>query len=298
MKSRKAPIPAAFLMTAAALCWGLSSATSKIALEQLGPIDLLAIEVGTGAAVLVPLAVVRASRGSRPRFVYLLLGILEPGLAFLLFDLGLSRTAATHAALLLASETLFVVVLARATLGERVSPRLAAAVGAGFGGAMLVSLEPGGPAASVVGDALVLGASALAAGYGVLARKVAPTGDWMVVTATQLIGALFICLPLIAFSAATAHTHLGSADAGHLLAAVATGVLASVIPFALYNIGIVRMSATAAATILSLIPVFGTAAAVTLVGGGIGGPQLLGGALAIAAATTAIRVQKSGPSPA
>jgi drug/metabolite transporter (DMT)-like permease len=289
---REGRIPAAILMGAAAVCWGLSSATSKIALEQLGPIDLLAIEVGTGAAVLIPLAVALSPRGPRPRFGYLLLGVLEPGLSFLLFDVGLSRTSATHAALLLASETLFVVVLARFALRERLPPCLAVAVGAGFGGATLVSLEPGGAASSVMGDALVLAASALAAGYGVLARKLAPTGDWLTVTAIQLVGALGVCLPIVAVSSATGHSHLTSADAGHLLAGVATGALASVIPFALYNSAIARMSATTAATILTLIPIFGTAAALVLIGGGIGGAQILGGALVITAAATAIHLQQ------
>lgn len=222
--------------------------------------------------------------------MYLLLGVLEPGLSFLLFDVGLSRTSATHAALLLASETLFVVLLARLTLRERMSPALAVAVGAGFGGAVLVSLEPSGAAASVGGDALLLVASALAAGYGVLARKVAPTGDWLTVTATQLVGALAVCVPIVAGVSATGHSRC--ADAGHILAAVATGALASVIPFALYNAAIARMTATTATTILTLIPVFGTASALLLIGGGIGSAQVLGGALVITAAATAINLQR------
>jgi drug/metabolite transporter (DMT)-like permease len=284
-------------MSTAALAWGLSAATSKIALERLGPIDLMAIEVGTGAAVLIPLAALR-TRSGRPRLVFLVLGVLEPGLSFLLFDVGLSRTSATHAALLLACETLFVVVLARIALRERISPGLAVAVGAGFGGAMLIALEPGGPAASLLGDGLVLAASALAAGYAVLARKVAPTGDWLTVTATQLGAGLVICLPIISVSVATGHSRIAGADDGHLLAAVVTGALASVIPFALYNAGIARMSATTAATILSLIPVFGTAAALVLIGGGVGSAQIVGGALAVVAATAAIHLQRGETSPA
>jgi drug/metabolite transporter (DMT)-like permease len=162
-------------------------------------------------------------------------------------------------------------VLARFALCERFSPWLAGAVGAGFAGATLVSLEPGGPSASVARVALVLGASALAAGYRVLARRVAPSGDWLTVTTTQLIGAVLICLPIFIVSAATGHSHLARADAGHLLAALGTAVLATEIPFALYNAGIARMSATTAAIILSLIPVFGTAAALILVGGAASG---------------------------
>jgi drug/metabolite transporter (DMT)-like permease len=283
---------APLFMLAAALSWGLSSALSKVALEQLGPVDLLAIEISTGAGVLIPLALARWGQITRPRTAFLLLGVLEPGLSFLLFDVGLSRTAATHAALLLASETLFVVVLARLTLRERLSPPLALAVGAGFSGVMLVSLGRGGQMASLLGDTLVIGGAALAAAYGVLARKWAPTGHWLTVTATQLLGAALVATPIVAVSVASGDSHLGGGDAGHLLAAVATGLLASVIPFLLYNAGIVVMSATTAALILALIPVFGTAAALILIGGGIGGAQLVGGALVVGAATAAIRLQR------
>src|SRR5206468_2430567 len=80
--SSKPRIPAAMLISAAALSWGLSAAVSKIALEQLGPLDLLAVEVGVGAAVLVPASLMRTSGICRPRAVYLLLGVLEPGLSF------------------------------------------------------------------------------------------------------------------------------------------------------------------------------------------------------------------------
>ena len=76
------------------------------------------------------------------------------------------------------------------------------------------------------------------------------------------------------------------------MAAVATEALASVIPFALYSGAIARMTATTAATILTLIPVFGTAAALVLIGGGIGSAPILGGALVISAAAAAINLQR------
>ena len=57
--------PPALPMATAALASGLPSATNKIAHEQLGPIDLPTIEVGTGAAVLIPLTATRAARGAK-----------------------------------------------------------------------------------------------------------------------------------------------------------------------------------------------------------------------------------------
>src|SRR3954466_2699977 len=97
---RALPSSPVFFLAFASFSWGLSSALSKLAVEQLTSIDLFAVEVGTGA---VCLGVAALARGVRPRRLspeLLALGLLEPGLAFLLFDVGITHTAATHGALL------------------------------------------------------------------------------------------------------------------------------------------------------------------------------------------------------
>src|SRR5262249_31054055 len=83
----------------AAPLWGVSTAFSKVAIAQLTPVDLFAIEVSTGALFLGIAAVARGARPRRPSAPVLLLGVLEPGLAFLLFDIGIAHTAATDGAL-------------------------------------------------------------------------------------------------------------------------------------------------------------------------------------------------------
>jgi drug/metabolite transporter (DMT)-like permease len=77
----------------ASVCWGVSTALSKVAIAQLGPVDLFAIEVSTGAVCLGVAALARGARPGRPSAQVVLLGVLEPGLAFLLFD-GDRRCAA------------------------------------------------------------------------------------------------------------------------------------------------------------------------------------------------------------
>ena len=109
------------MVVVAAFFWGLATPLSKVALRQLTPVDLLGVEIGVGAAMLAVLAVGRGARPGKPQPTLLLLGVLEPGLAFLLFNLGLTRTAATHAALLIATDALFVVLLAALLLHERLT---------------------------------------------------------------------------------------------------------------------------------------------------------------------------------
>jgi drug/metabolite transporter (DMT)-like permease len=271
----------------AALCWGVSTALSKVAIAQLEPVDLFAIEVSTGAVCLGIAALARGARPARPDGRVVALGILEPGLAFLLFDIGIAHTAATDGALLLSTDSLFTAGLAAAFLGERLGPRLRLALAAGVAGSVLVSLDDGGGMGSLLGDALVLAGSLSAAGYGVLARRVAPGRDTLSLTAVQMLVAAAIALAALAGGIAGHHSHLGQADARHLAAALGVGILASVVPFLLYNAAIVRVTATAAGLTLSLVPLFGALASVALLGEGLAAVQLAGGACVVAAAAIA-----------
>jgi drug/metabolite transporter (DMT)-like permease len=289
--------PVAALLLAS-LSWGIATALSKVAIAQLAPLDLFAIEVSTGAVCLGIAAFLRGARPGWPSASVVLLGVLEPGLAFVLFDIGIAHTAATDGALLLSTDTLFTVALAAAFLGERLDRRLRIALAAGVGGSVLVSLDAGGGMSSITGDALVLAGSLSAAGYGVLARRVAPGRDTFSLTAAQMLVAAAMAVAAAAGNAAGHHSHLAHADAGHLAAALAVGILASVVPFVLYNAAITRVTATAAGLTTSLVPLFGTLASLVFLGEQLSGVQLAGGACVVAAAALAATSSEPEGSPA
>ena len=217
---------------------GCRQPCTKVALEQVSPLDLFAVEVAMGALVLCAAALARGARPSRPSIPVLALGILDPGLAILLFDFGLVHTAATHGALLLATDSLFTVALAVVLLGERVGGRVAVALAAGFAGSALLSLDSGGTMSTLSGDALVVAAALSAAVYAVLARRVVAGRNALSLTAEQMLGAAVVALPLAAVMIAAGHSHLTHADAGHLLVTITVALLSSVVPFVLYNIAI------------------------------------------------------------
>jgi drug/metabolite transporter (DMT)-like permease len=285
------------MLVLAALSWGLATALTKVALEQLAPLDLLGVELLTGTACLLAIALARGVRPARPGLVVLAIGVLDPGLCFLLFDVGIARTAATDAALLIATESLFTAILAILFLGERLDARLAFALCVGSVGAVLVSLHGGGGASSLTGDLLVVAASLAAGAYSVLARRLAPGREVLSMTIGQMLGGTLICLPASVVVVLVGHSHLAHADAGHLLAAVAVGVLASVVPFLLFNTAIEHVSATAAGLVLTLIPLFGAGAAVALLSEGLGAGQFAGGALIVLAATLAALAARPAPTP-
>jgi drug/metabolite transporter (DMT)-like permease len=68
------------------------------------------------------------------------------------------------------------------------------------------------------------------------------------------------------------------------------------VPFLLYNTAIDSVTATAAAIVLSLVPLFGTLAALVLLSDSLGSAQLAGGALVIAAAGLAATNAAVAPS--
>jgi drug/metabolite transporter (DMT)-like permease len=263
---------------------------SKVTLEELAPLDVLGLELVVGAVVVWTALLIRgrAATGTFSNWrAFAILGLLEPGLAYALGDFGLDMTGAADGALLIASETLFVVLLGRMVLSERLTHRTAIAVAIGFAGSVAVGLGAvGGGGASVAGDLLVLGGTAAAAAYSVLARRVAQDGqpDGLTVTAVQLLVATIVGLPLVAAGGIAGHSHFLDADAAHLLAGVATGLLTTAIPFLLYNLAIRDVHVAGAAVILNLVPVIAAVLAVVLLDEALGALQLIGGLAVIAAA--------------
>lgn len=283
---RHAPVA---MLLLACLSWGLSTALSKIALEQLTATDLFGIEIVVAAVPLTLLALARGARPSRPDPRLLLLGILEPGLTFLLFDIGVRRTAATHASLLLALDAPATLLLSVAFLRERMDRLLLVALTLGVAGSVLVTWQSGGSRGSLTGDVLVLASALTAAGYAVLARHVSPDRDPIVVTAVQMLGALALAAPIFITSIARGKSHVATVDLGHTGIAMAVALTGSVIPFLLFNWAIGRMSASRAGLIGVLVPVTGAGLSIPLLGEQLGGLAVLGGTLAIVAALLAAR---------
>lgn len=276
------------LTLVAATSWAIATVLTKVALRELAPLDVLGIELASSAVAMGGLL---AARG-RPLLpaawpVFALIGALEPGLSFGLFDFGLAHTGAADGAILIASQTLFGVLLARVLLGERISPVTRVAVATGFVGSALVGLAETGHGATLEGDLLVLAASAAAAAAGVGVRRMSAQADNLAATTTQLVAAAFAAAPLIFVADIGGGSEIGSADSVHVLAAVATGLLGGAVPFLAFNLAIRDLTVAHAGLILNLIPVLAAAIAVAALGERLQWPEIVGGALVVGAVTAA-----------
>jgi drug/metabolite transporter (DMT)-like permease len=288
------------LLVVAAASWGAAIAAGEYALEGMTAIDLLVLEVFVAAALLWLPQRGGGSQRPAPRPAYLLLGALEPALAYLLINLGLEHTSAGAGSLLISLEGVFVALLAILLLRERVARATTIALALGIGGAALVAASHEGGETTLAGNLLVVAGSLAAAGYVVLARRLAGSAPALGVTRWQFAAGALLVTPVAAVDWLAGGTGLGTAGLDHWLAAALAGALGGAVAFLLYNIAIERVTASTAGAVLNLIPVFGLIAAVGVLGERVELLQLVGGATIITGLYWLTRAETSGtpaPSP-
>jgi drug/metabolite transporter (DMT)-like permease len=281
----------------------MSTTMSVVALHAVRPVDLLAVEISGAAALLLVTAAVRGELRRRGAPRQMLIGLLVPGLAFLLGDLGLARTSASSGSLLLAAEPLLSVLLALVVLRERLPGRGAAALAVGLMGTALVAFEPGGPAGmdTALGNMLVLLAVVAAALFLIATRRVNGADNGLNASAWQSAGGALGVLPFVILSWSTGGSRLGTVGVAGWLACLAV-VVCGAVGGVMFNRGIGRVPAVRAAQLGNLTPVVGTLTAVVFLGDRpsllrvAGGVAILGGlALLLRGTTDSARTVRPAP---
>jgi drug/metabolite transporter (DMT)-like permease len=275
-------------IAAAAVGYGVDTVFSVVALHGLRPADLLTIELGGSAAILLSVAVATGKLRRRGACRGLAQGAVLPGLSFLLGNLGLARTTATSGALLLSVDTVVTVLLAALVLRERIGVAAGAAVGLGTLGTALVALyapDAGSTAVAgseALGNLLVLASVVGSAGYVVWSRRTAEPaegpGDSTGRTAWQFLGAAMAVLPFVVGSWWTGGSRIDTADPRTLLATGAV-LLCGLGALLAFNIGIDTVSASRAGLIFTLQPLAGAVTAIAVFGEPLVAGQAAGGAL-------------------
>jgi drug/metabolite transporter (DMT)-like permease len=263
----------------AMLAWGTSVTVADAALAELSAADLLLLETlaGTGAVILACLATGRPVTGAwRPAFA---LGSLEPGIAYVFANLGLALTAAAAGSMLLALESVFVVLLAWLVLAQRPMRGETYALGLGVVGAVLVASGESGGTSSGLGTAFMLLSALGAAAYAIVSRQVVGGHEPIALVARQGMASLLVTAPFILGSWFVQGSRIPEASVSALGLAVLTGLLGFALPFTLWTVAIPHVRPGFAAVSLNVIPVVGVLTAALLGRGLPQGTQLLGGAL-------------------
>jgi probable blue pigment (indigoidine) exporter len=293
---------AALALTLAAASWGLGTAISKRAVAEIPPLALLPIQL---AASLFVLAFLRRLRPGGPAAaspappLLARLGVLNPGLAYALSLLGLVHISASLSVLLWALEPLLILVLARRLLDERFGVLLAGLSLTAVAGMVLVAYEPDS-SGHWLGVALTVAGVACCAVYTIIARRWIRTADSTieVVVGQQSYAFGFAVVVVSAAWVLGGDAWPGGVSPAAWLSAVVSGVLYYGAAYWLYLSGLRRVPAAFAAVSFYLIPVFGVAAGVGLLGERLDERQWIGVAVVVVAvaaiAWRAIREPSSG----
>ena len=272
-------------LIAASACWGLGTVLSKFALVHFEPIDLLVVQLGASVAAMTLVLALTRSRPSRPAAMWSVagLGVLNPGLAYLLGLTGLTLTSASLATLIWALEPALIVVAARLLLGEAATAKIIGVAVAGFAGVALVAVGP--VSGSLTGGLLILAGVACCALYAVWTRRIASSGSVLFVVLLQHATALGVALIFATMSGYRPIEALTLAPGAATGSAILSGVLYYGVAFFLFVGALRRVSAAVAGLFINLVPVFGIIAAYLMLNERLGLLEWLGAATVLGAMT-------------
>jgi drug/metabolite transporter (DMT)-like permease len=254
------------------VAFGLSFVATKYALRGFEPLLLALLRFTLAGGILWVVWRLRSggehvSRRELGRMA--LLGFVSLTVYFSFENMGLARTSASEAAILMATIPLFVVILNSFTLRERTTARQWAGIALSFGGmAALVLLGGSGAGGdsggSLAGNLLVLAAALSAGVYSILARHLLVSRPALFVTTFQnLFGALFMLPLALAEAALVGVRHPTGGAAGGLLFLT---VVCSITAYLLLNYAFRFIPVSKVAVFINLTPIVAVASAFVLLG--------------------------------
>lgn len=269
------------LLTLAAL-WGASFLFLRIGVPALGAVWTILARVGLAALFLALVAVLLRRAGPTLRHwrPFLVLGLLNGALPFLLYAHAATQLPASLLAVINATSPIWAALIATAL--TRVLPTAASLLGLALGVAGVAVLV-GADMHAAAGGAL-LAALAAPACYGLATHyaRSAPTPDPFATAQGSMTAATLLLLPLLPFAP------LPSWPSPEVAAAVlALGVLCSGVAFLLYFRLVAEIGPTQALTVTYLIPAFGILWGVLFLDEVVGWHTLAGG-LAVLAGTALV----------
>lgn len=272
--------------TLSALCWGSATVMSKGALGQVPPIMLLVIQLTGSLVFLWTILLARGVRAGalRDALGIAWLGLLEPGLAFVLGLVGLAETQAGNATLIASSEAIMIAALSALLFRERLSLRFFLLSAVALTGLMLAIGINGVTLGGLRGDGLIALGTLAAALYIVLSSRVMRDRDPILVVACQQLMAGILALVILPIEILRGDiVDLGALPISTWALALGSGIVQYALAFSFYLAAMRSMAPSVVGTFLYLTPVVGLAGAVTFLGEKFTGLQLTGAAVTVGA---------------
>jgi drug/metabolite transporter (DMT)-like permease len=268
--------------------WGGTFVAGKIVVSVFTPLMGSLVRYGVACAALLVAAF--ALEKGLPRltrrqwlatFVLGLLGVFAYNLFFMA---ALQRLPASRAALIIALNPVITITLSAFVLGETLSRRRWLGVGIALLGVCIVitrgNFSSLGSLGIGVGELCMLAAVTSWALYTVIGRKV--LGGLTPLAATNYAALWGTLLLLIVGIPHLGEVHASQFDARMIASFLYLGVGGTALAFVWYYMSIKRVGASTASIFNNLVPVFGVAISVLVLGEPLLPSMLIGGAIAIA----------------
>ena len=281
-----------------AFCWGVGVTLTKIALSEIAATTLLVIQLLSSVLFLATVCYLtdRQLPFSWRHLKQGVAGVFEPALAYMVGIFGVQMTTASNATLIGTSEVILTILFAAAFLGEKLTRMKLMLSGISCLGVMLLLLKDVQAVghSSLVGDLLVLMGTIFAVFYVLFSKKQIESADPLQLTSSQQLVGLLVTLGcfsvLSAFNSSYEVTAVGIPPQFWLLA-VGSGIMQYALAFLLYLTALQNIPASHAAFYVALIPVFGVASAMVMLGEQPGLGQWIGGLMVIVSSYGANRLQ-------
>ncbi|MHA7629882.1 DMT family transporter [Corallococcus sp. M7] len=258
-----------------AAIWGASFLFLRIAAPAFGPIPLVALRLVLGAAVLMPFlwrARTAIRRELWPRLA--LVGVINAAVPFSLFAWAARQAPAGVGAITNSMAVLFTALVAFLFYGERIGPRRAVALFAGFAG--VVVLASGKAAGASVAGAVAAGTTG-AFLYGIGSNLV--RRHFTGLPASAVAAATLACGAVLMLPFAVVMWPTESIGPRPWLAATALGVVCTGFGYAVFYRLIQRIGAPRASVVTYLVPLFALTWAWLLLGEPLTPTMLVAGTL-------------------
>ena len=252
--------------------WGGNLSVVKLLVERFDPLVVSAVRMVVASLALLVvlrwrgLALPRPS--ARQALAFLACALLMVYLNQMVFTLGVQRTAAANAALIISLNPLVSALVAAIWLGDRLTPARLAGVVIGFGGVAAVVLHrPGaGLGHGSLGDLMVFGSVVTWVTGGALVQRLARQFDSAVVSAVVFtLGTLMLLLHVL-LDPATVAPDPSRLTVGLGLMLLFSGLLASAWGALVWNRALVTLGVARTALYAYWVPIFGVLFAVGVLG--------------------------------
>lgn len=260
-------------MMLAMVSWGIGNPIADIAIEFIDPVSFFVIEIVSGLLLFFVVALVvpslRTAIRQVPWKLALPFGLIQPGLAYLLGNIGWQYGTVTTGAILMSSEVIFLAIGGALFLREKLNAWSVVALLMGVTGAIIVGIagqssnpETAGQTVSIsgltvsaglVGALAFLGVGLCGAIYGLLMRRLSSDVNTIALTLGQMTSASFFSV-IVLFAT---QTNLATPQSvgSYFYVAIFAGVIGTTLPFLLFNFAAPKLTTKQTALTLNIIPV-------------------------------------------